>query len=416
MEENKSNKSGKRLFNFSIVLSFAVSIFAVFSLACAGIAMSQGTGVSYALPVDTDTFTLKMGKKIFAYDSAADMTKAYIMETYFYNTANDVSKTVFCIEREKEVVNNSAYKKISTVRSGATDVSKDKGLIYLLGIGSDPTSLEKVSDYGNDVNIWVVQSAIWYYLNSKYGAADATYKLHKGTGTNAYLDDKAVIELADKVYLSISDNVTATAPAANSFQSYTGLTGQEGAIMKLVNEANNYTGPRLTVTKDSDEVSKTEDGNYYQSALITVVGNGGLATYDISLSGIEGAIVVNENGEELGTTNVPAATKFYVRIPTTKATESVQKVNVGITGHFTSGGTDESGKGIEYYYVEGSDELQRMASTKPGDVADGIEVEFVVSPDTGMNTTQTIYFIGLIVLLCGVGIVYANAKPLENKQ
>ena len=31
-----------------------------------------------------------------------------------------------------------------------------------------------------------------------------------------------------------------------------------------------------------------------------------------------------------------------------------------------------------------------------------------------MSAAQTIYFIGLIVLLCGVGIVYANAKPIEN--
>lgn len=40
----------------------------------------------------------------------------------------------------------------------------------------------------------------------------------------------------------------------------------------------------------------------------------------------------------------------------------------------------------------------------------------VGSPDTGMNAAQTIYFIGLIVLLCGVGIVYANTKPVESKQ
>ena len=33
-----------------------------------------------------------------------------------------------------------------------------------------------------------------------------------------------------------------------------------------------------------------------------------------------------------------------------------------------------------------------------------------------MSAAQTIYFIGLIVLLCGVGIVYANAKPIENNQ
>ena len=35
-------------------------------------------------------------------------------------------------------------------------------------------------------------------------------------------------------------------------------------------------------------------------------------------------------------------------------------------------------------------------------------------PDTGMTTAQTIYFIGLIILLSGVGIIYATAKPQEQ--
>ena len=55
-----------------------------------------------------------------------------------------------------------------------------------------------------------------------------------------------------------------------------------------------------------------------------------------------------------------------------------------------------------------------MALLQPG--TDQAGVELVFAPDTGMNTTQTIYFIGLIVLLCGVGIVYANAKPVQVKQ
>ena len=50
--------------------------------------------------------------------------------------------------------------------------------------------------------------------------------------------------------------------------------------------------------------------------------------------------------------------------------------------------------------------------------AEGIEVYTKTTDaadDTGMSKAQTIYFIGLIVLLCGVGIVYANAKPVESK-
>ena len=46
----------------------------------------------------------------------------------------------------------------------------------------------------------------------------------------------------------------------------------------------------------------------------------------------------------------------------------------------------------------------------------GDAFNIVGSPDTGMNAAQTIYFIGLIVLLCGLGIVYANTKPVESKQ
>ena len=38
----------------------------------------------------------------------------------------------------------------------------------------------------------------------------------------------------------------------------------------------------------------------------------------------------------------------------------------------------------------------------------------VTPPDTGASTSQTIYFIGLIVLLCGVGIIYANSKAVKG--
>lgn len=411
MEENKNRKNNTSLFKFSIVLSFAVSLFAVFSLAAAGIAMTQGSGVSYALPVPETktTFTLKMGKVIGAYDTAvaSGRQKGMQLETYYYDTVN-TDNVVFCVERNKEVDNNKTYKNTDTVRSGKTDIKNDPGLIYLLGIGSNKSSLQAVTQYDDDVDIWTVQSAIWYYLSQKY--TDDVYKLHVGTGVNEYLNDKNLIENNGNVYLAIVN--PGSSPASVTATEYSGLTGPNGKIMELVNAAKSATSPRVIVTKENDEISKTEDGKFYQSALVTVVGDpsGPLTGYDISLGGIEGAIVVNENGEELATTNVTPGTKFYVRIPAEKVTESVQKVNVGIRGHFNA-------VSATYYYVDGADDTyQRMASTKPGDVDGGTEVEFVGSPDTGMNTVQTIYFIGLIVLLCGVGIVYANAKPLENKQ
>ena len=48
-----------------------------------------------------------------------------------------------------------------------------------------------------------------------------------------------------------------------------------------------------------------------------------------------------------------------------------------------------------------------------GVLADGKQFDLAPAPDTGISAGQTIYFVGLIVLLCGVGIIYANAKPTQ---
>ena len=52
------------MFNFSIVLSFAVAIFAIFSTATVGVVSIQENGVSYAAPIGTtgESFTFNFGK------------------------------------------------------------------------------------------------------------------------------------------------------------------------------------------------------------------------------------------------------------------------------------------------------------------------------------------------------------------
>ena len=132
MEDNNDKRGKQSVINGSVVLSFVVAVFAIASIAVVGLSTFQNTGVSYAAPVQDDTFTLKMGKKIFAYDNPTSMTKAYIMETYYYNQVGS-NNAVYCIERNKDVDNGDTYKKIDTVREGATDVKNDPGLKFLLG-------------------------------------------------------------------------------------------------------------------------------------------------------------------------------------------------------------------------------------------------------------------------------------------
>ena len=70
------------------------------------------------------------------------------------------------------------------------------------------------------------------------------------------------------------------------------------------------------------------------------------------------------------------------------------------------------------YYTAQNGDFQKVVTVTgtTTDVSAGAPFQIIPTPQTGMNIAQTIYFIGLIVLLCGVGIVYANAKPVESKQ
>lgn len=394
MEENK--KQSKSVMNLSVVLSFVVSIFAVFSLAMFGIVMNQGTGVSYAAPDGTD-FNITLGKTITSYTkNNGTIDKEYEMTNYYAGTAGVLQNQVFCIERHRDIKEdgNDTYKATATVRSGKTDISKDQGLIYLLGLGQ---AKKPITGYGDVVDGYVLQSAIWYYLADKYN--DDVYQLYdEESSSHQQLRDKAVMEHDGTIYLKIDGQE----------KDYSDLSGTNGYILSLVKAAREYSGNQFAVSIGEAKPAKTEDGKYYQSAVITPVGTETFVTFDVEVSGIEGAIIVNENGQEIASTNIPAGTKFYVRIPAEKVSKESQTVKVNVRGVFTNGSA-------AYYYSTTDDATyQRLAYVAP--TADNKGVEFAVVGDTGMNVAQTIYFIGLIVLLCGVGIVYANAKPVEAKQ
>ena len=392
MEESKRQK--KSVMNLSVVLSFVVSIFAVFSLAMFGIVMNQGTGVSYAAEPG-EGFSMKKGPDIYSYtsnDNGAHPDKEYNMNNYYAGDVGSLENQVFCIERSKETEDNLAYTSTTDVREGKADVKNDQGLIYLLGL----SRLNRIiTEYEDDtVDGYVIQSAIWYYLSQKY--SDDVYKLVLDEDATGNLNDKAVIEHEGTIYLKINGQV----------KGYTNLSGQNGYILSLVKAAREYEENKLTVNIGDAKVAKTEDGKYYQSPAISPVGTDTLTTFDVEVSGIDGAIIVDESGAEIAATNIPAGTTFYVRIPAEKVTNESQTVKVNVKGTFTTGGAA--------YYATSDAEYQRLAYVTPIQISAG--TEFAVVGDTGMNVAQTIYFIGLIVLLCGVGIVYANAKPVEAKQ
>lgn len=383
MEESQRQKKSKSVFNFSVLMSFVVAIFAIFSLAMFGITSNQATSISYAASVTGDSF--------YFYHVGTDSVLGTDGEGNRFNVPlyySDDSSTnsVFCIEHKAEVVSDESdpplYLKGDTI--------EDYGLLYILD-----------NSYANDVDIingnkyveiWATQVAIWLYLYEK----NPDVAIH-----NLSSEDMTGIQNA-KIFSYTGGQVT--------------LDGVYAKVRALVDEAKNVSSSRkLSVTKASDSIAKSADGNYYQSAKISVVGNPStsLTSYTISVSGIDGAYVVDADGRDIEG-EVAAGTDFYVRVPAEKVTEKVQTINVNVTGQFTSL------TGNEYYTERKSatgEDLQKVVSVTGNviNVNAGTEVEFIGAPDTGMNAAQTIYFIGLIVLLCGVGIVYANAKPVESK-
>ena len=276
----------------------------------------------------------------------------------------------------------------------------DYGLLYILN--NSYVNGKSIYDSANPnkyVESWATQVAIWLYL---YEADPSSVHYLKPE----YVEGYKTMDRID--YCSDITDPTSCESAA--------IPGIGNKIDELVAAAKNASNAKkLDVNISSDKIVKTKDEKYYQSDKISVVGNpsSSLKNFTVALSGVDGAIAVDSNGNKL-TGEVAPGTDFYVIVPVDKVTEKVSKVKVSVTGTF------DSLAGNVYSTTEvsaGGKPYQKVVSVTGTTVNEnkGIEIEFVGAPDTGMNTAQTIYFIGLIILLCGVGIVYANAKPVESK-
>ena len=159
----------------------------------------------------------------------------------------------------------------------------------------------------------------------------------------------------------------------------------------------------FTASFSDDSVSQVGDTEYYQTSSLNVSSyDNALLSYDISaINGVNDAYVVDQDGNKISDpNNLSPSSKVYIRF---KKDSDAKTLTISAKGHFNDR--------IFEYTSSGS---QKIIAFAPGDYDTGTSLDLVGSPDTGMSTSQTIYFIGLIVLLCGVGIIYASAKPAKD--
>ena len=387
MQDNQNKRKGK--FNLSIVLSFVVAVFAIFSLVVVGF-----NQISYAAPTGTTgtSFTMVHGGTDNVTGSRGGAGGTFIVPRYFTGDNN----AVFCVEHTRGVTDGATYER--------GDEIDDYGLLYildnsfvngkkLLNENTCSTATATGTSCSNEyTETWATQVAIWVYLSKKYpSAAEHTITT----------DEMSVIESAN--YLGYGGLVDGMTFSNNIYGHF---------IEPLVNKALTMTAEKkLSVEFASTEISKVNDTDYHQTPQLVISGDPteDFKTFDLTISGIDGAFAVDENGTKIETlTGIAASKKVYIRVPSDKVTEEVKTLKADVVGHFDS---------LKGHYFTSSSSLQKVVTVTGSsiDVTKSATIEVVGSPDTGMSKAQTIYFIGLIVLLCGVGIVYANAKPVESK-
>lgn len=382
-----SQRRRKERINVGVLFSFVFSMLAVLSLSLYGIVNVQQSKVSYAAPtsvLDNDSFTFYVRPDVDLRVYQTSLADSFRVPMYYADSSYTIP--VYCVEEQVSADSNVTYNKDNSI--------VDYGLLYLLnntavnGVKVLPTGVSNAY-----TETAVTQLAIWLYQH-EVGAENSTIS---DTDLNI-IKNSQVIRYVENG--TTEQNIS----VPNLYTTY---------IQPLVAKARSASSVKeLEIVKENDDL--VLNGDWYSTSLIGVNSNSdGFLSYDVSVNGIEGVKVVDAQGNEMTTTELPLDKKFKVLIPKTSVTTTSQSLSIGVKGKFN--GLD----GKYYTGVSTTGSALQKVVTVTGNIVyveKGTSIEVVGAPDTAKNAIQILYFIGLIILLSGVGIIYANAKPVQVKQ
>ena len=398
--ENNNNKKNQSTFQqvFKSQLSKKLSAFMVlvsfFSFLLIGV-----TNVSYAavteIPEDTG-----LGESFTTSAPGTEIVSNTGFPILMYSTNSGIP--IFCLERD------------INYRGGITMSKKeqitDQGLLYVMAHTFPHVKFKdsKGQQFPDEVQTWITQATIWQYLYETGAANNAT-----GSGNVANIENiKTAVSLSwdDEIVGCRVDGCGAGATSqATFYDTYI------APIVANARQSNVIANGTIDISLANQEMSITEDEKYYQTSLVTITNSdpnnfvSGSLKVEIQ-SAPDGTILIDENGQQIETVN-EKNTKFYVRIPVESVTEENKSVLLHAEGTF---------RGYDGYYYK-ADGAQTVSTVFTTDVKAFDDLDIPINytpevPDTSMSIAQSVYFIGLVVLLCGVGIIYANTKPRQKQQ
>ena len=389
MHDNQKQKIRRARKRGSSVTAVLVAVVAVAALIAVGFGQ-----ISFAIPEEGVTLGNEF---ISAEPDVATMIYGENSRFGVNQLLTKDGKPVFCIERDITYKGDLKYVKSERVL--------DSGLLYLMSnIYPNKKIMDGDTELPLGVQVWLSQSAVWIYASIN--------GYENNTEMTADVMEKILLEtqLYDK-----DMNVVAKIDDDDIAAGHSSLMGKYG-IFKLLQDAQKLgTAPSnsLNVTKKSEGVSMTSDGKFYQTDYIEVVGTvlsesiGTFNGYELKTKNApEGTMIIDKDGNEIkNVTNLAPGTKFAFKIPVEKVTEEKKKIEVNVLGSFDSYAAD--------IYVADTSQTVTSVSKVNNNLSVPLDVDLNYTPtvpDTALDNSATLYIIGLILLLSGLGIFYTSAK------
>lgn len=424
MENNQNQKQTQQkktfnMLNVTVGLSFAIAFIAIASIL---LVIAFKPSYSYErLDQLPGTVTAKSIDKYLKGNGTRDTTFMFKLQ-YGNNEARGI-----CLEYAVGYGGNGA----SLTKDGEIE---DVGLIYLIQrldeigarIESDYSSNNKFgcTDTTNcsatDIAAWVKQNAVWAYQAQKLGGTQpAIYGQITDDSNDTYFDYEGI---KNSTVVSRS-NVTATnenytCPGGDTWFNHYGVTAAVSeALTKEGTLADVSINLNVTneVNSEGQSVQWVESGDYYRTGKITVETMGASSTsVAASLKGIDKAKLYGcpssgDCTEISDLTNISLTSYDHFRIYVPKDVVSEEKKDVTVVFNYSfdviSG----------YYYKANGHQTVTMLGTLPKEVSKGLDFSIVKVPDTATDISGTIYVVGLIVLLSGLGILYINVRKQKTQ-
>lgn len=319
--------------------------------------------------------------------------------------SNDSNYLLYCSDRNNPNIDNAVtltkgnqmdYKIAYVLTHGYNkQYLMEDGFSEVLEQGSS-SGTETAQARGKDmVNLWITQAAIWNLQNSF---------------TSTELNNEPIrYTLSDIGYYRLTSG-SGNLSSAKLWQ----------YVEALVDGANNSKDPSTATLSVTGDTKWTKSDNISKSGLITVASSNDLAklaTYSISLENApEGTKIYTEDGTDItdNSSDIAANKKIYITIDNSKIDKTKEyNFKINATGNIIYDAA--------YQYVDNSNQCNGVAcqpSVLVGPTTKNIAgaLDFKIVPDTASSLSKTIYYIGFIILLSGVGIIYANIRPKKQES